>query len=311
MPRGDALRLAEVVPGFNLMLIGKPFDQGESNDPPTPAVMLGKTLVVETPNHLQSVAVVDYFVKGKDLDFEDASGTRDEDRRNSLRLSLAELEGRLKRLADNSPDRIAVQNRLRDKRKQLEELSQPKPPKEGSFFTYRLVEIRESLGVDSQAAKHMSSYYKRVNEHNREAFKDVLPKPAEPGKASYVGLEACTKCHAEERAFWDKTGHAKAYATLEKQDKQFNLECVGCHVTGYEMPGGSNVTHVDKLKDVQCETCHGPGSLHVDSPNDKALLQVVPQKTLCAPACHHPPHVPQGWNSDENWLKIIGPGHGM
>ncbi len=310
-PRGDALRLAEAVPGFHLMLIGKPADQGEGNDPPTPAVMLGKTLVVETPNHLQAVAVVDFFVDGKDLDFEDASGTEAEERRNSLRLDLAELEGRLKRLADNSPDRAAVRQGISDKTQKLEELSRPSPPKAGSFFTYRLVEVRESLGTDPKAKEHLSSYYKRVNEHNREAFKDVLPKPAAEGQASFVGLEKCTSCHAEERAFWNKTGHAKAYETLANQHKQFNLECVSCHVTGYELPGGSNVTHVDKLTDVQCEVCHGPGSRHVDSPNDKSLLQAVPGKNVCASACHHPPHVPQGWNAEENWLKIIGPGHGM
>ncbi|HVJ16651.1 MAG TPA: multiheme c-type cytochrome [Polyangiaceae bacterium] len=311
LPRGEALRLAEAVPGFHLMLVGKPADQGEGNDPPTPAVILGKTLVVETPNHLQAVAVVDFFVDDKDLEFEDASGTAAEERRTSLRLSLAELEARLKRLPDNSADRGALQESMRTKKRELEELSRPTPPKDGSFFTYKLVEVRESLGTDSKAAQHLSSYYQRVNEHNREAFKDVPPKPAIAGQASFVGIEKCTTCHAEERAFWDKTGHAKAYETLANQHKQFNLDCVGCHVTGYEQPGGSNVTHVEKFADVQCEVCHGPGSRHVDSPNDKSLLQAVPQKNICASACHHPPHVPQGWNAEENWLKIIGPGHGM
>jgi hypothetical protein len=311
LPRGEALRLAEAVPGFNLMLIGKPSDQGEGNDPPTPAVLLGKTLVVETPNHLQAVAVVDFFIEGKDASFEDATGIAAEEERTSLRLSMAELEGRLKRLAENSPDRGALHESIRAKKQKLDELSRPTPPKEGSFFTYKLIEVRESLGADPKATEHMSSYYKRVNEHNREAFKDLPPKPAAPGQASFVGLEKCTSCHAEERKFWDKTGHSKAYETLANQHKQFNLDCVSCHVTGYEMPGGSNVTHVEKFSDVQCEVCHGPGSRHVDSPKDKSLIQGVPQKTLCASACHHPPHVPQGWNADENWLKIIGPGHGF
>ena len=45
-------------------------------------------------------------------------------------------------------------------------------------------------------------------------------------------------------------------ATLTTQFKEFNLDCVGCHVTGYGRPGGSTVTHVEKLKDVQCEACH-------------------------------------------------------
>lgn len=310
-PRGEALRLAELVPGFHLMLLGKPADKGEANDPPTPAVRIGNTLVVEGRNHLQAVAVVDFFVRGGKFEFEDASRTAEEERRTSLRLNMAELEGRLKRLPPESPDRARAEEDLKKKRAELEQLSKPSPPTSGSFMTYKLVEVRESLGTDPQAAKFMSEYYRRVNEHNREAFKDLLPKPVAEGQAHYVGVEVCSNCHVEERAFWDGTPHSKAYSTLERQFKEFNLECVGCHVTGYDQPGGSTVTHVDKLKNVQCETCHGPGSRHVENPVDKALIVASPPKTLCAPQCHHPPHVPQGWSADEAWPKIIGKGHGM
>ena len=69
-----------------------------------------------------------------------------------------------------------------------------------------------------------------------------------------------------------KTAHAHAYATLSTQFKEFNLECVGCHVTGYERAGGTTVTHVDKLRDVQCEVCHGPGSKHVRRPSDPSAI---------------------------------------
>ena len=39
------------------------------------------------------------------------------------------------------------------------------------------------------------------------------------------------------------TSHGRAYATLEQRNKQFNLSCVGCHVTGYDQPGGATVVH--------------------------------------------------------------------
>src|SRR5262249_50876438 len=151
--------------------------------------------------------------------------------------------------------------------------------------------------------------YRKVNDYNREAFKDWLPKPVPEGQSGYVGVEACTSCHASERKFWNATTHSSAYATLARQDKQFNLECASCHLTGYDQPGGSTVTHVDKLTDVQCEVCHGPGSRHLQNPADPQLIQGSPAKRLCAASCHHPPHVPQGWNSDEAWSKIVGPGH--
>jgi hypothetical protein len=80
-------------------------------------------------------------------------------------------------------------------------------------------------------------------------------------------------------------------------------------VTGYGKAGGTTVTHVDKLTDVQCEVCHGPGSKHVNKPEDKALLS-KPSPSFCASECHHPPHVHPGWKAMAAWPKIIGPGHG-
>ena len=156
----------------------------------------------------------------------------------------------------------------------------------------------------------MDEYYRRVNDHNKEAFKDRVPPPARPGDATYVGAETCSNCHAQAYEFWKTTPHARAYATLEKQHKEFNLDCVSCHVTGYEKPAGSTVTHVKDLKDVQCEVCHGPGSRHEDEPGDLAALVRSPPKTLCAPACHHPPHVPASWNVEVAWKLILGKGHG-
>jgi hypothetical protein len=108
---------------------------------------------------------------------------------------------------------------------------------------------------------------------------------------------------------WNKTPHSRAYATLADQFKEFNLECVSCHVTGYEQPAGSTVTHVEKLKDVQCEVCHGPGSKHVASPTDKTLIIGHPEPGRCLD-CHHPPHVEQ-FDPSVKMREILGPGHGM
>ncbi|NUO47813.1 MAG: hypothetical protein HOV80_03035, partial [Polyangiaceae bacterium] len=111
-------------------------------------------------------------------------------------------------------------------------------------------------------------------------------------------------------AVWNKTAHAHAYATLEKQFVEFNLDCVGCHVTGYEKPGGSTVTAVEKLKDVGCETCHGPGSLHANDPKKKGLIVTKPDPKSCVSECHHPPHV-EGFDPVAKMQLVLGPGHGM
>jgi hypothetical protein len=156
----------------------------------------------------------------------------------------------------------------------------------------------------------MNAYYQRVNEHNRAAFKDRVPVPAPDGESSYVGGTACAACHEEEDKVWRTTPHSSAYQTLVKDHKEFNLECVGCHVTGYERPGGSTVTHVSRLKDVGCEVCHGPGSRHAAQPARRDLIARTPRRTLCASECHHPPHVKDDWSVERAWPKILGPGHG-
>ncbi len=309
MPRGEALRLIESHPGFEVAIVGKPFDEGEANDPPQSPMLVGKTLVVETPNHLQALGVVDLYVRGQAFDFADGSGLESTERKLEIGRRLREIKTRLEQGGD-AKDLAALERDQKSLEAELAKLPDAKPPAQGSFFRFQSVEVKEQLGSDKAVASHIAAYYQRVNDHNKEAFKDL--KPAEPaaGEASYVGIEACTSCHQRQRKFWDQTAHSGAYATLSSQHKEFNLDCVGCHVTGYDKPGGSTVTHVERLQNVQCEVCHGPGSKHVASPNDKAFY-TKPPESLCASACHHPPHVHPGWSATAAWPKIVGPGHGM
>jgi hypothetical protein len=314
LKRGEALRLAENVGGFHLVVIGKPFDRGEANDAPTPPVLLGKTLVVEAPNHLQAMARVDFYVRGGSLEFADGTGVAVAEQRTRLSSRLRDLSERISAWEKRSDIKAADLDARKKERdavaKELGALKEPAPPKEGSYFRYSLEEVKQSAGEDPNVEKKLLAYFKRVNDHNREAFKDR--KPAEPpeGASRYIGVNACAVCHAEEYRFWKKTGHARAYATLVDEHKQFNLDCVSCHVTGYEKPGGSTVTHVEKLENVGCENCHGPGSRHVDDPQNKELMRTGPEKSLCATECHHVPHVSKSWSVDEAWKQIVGPGHG-
>jgi hypothetical protein len=309
LPRGEALRLAEAVPGYHVFVLGKPVDRGEANDPPTPPVLIGDTLVVEGPNHLQSVAVVDLHVRDDRYRFVDGTGVADEERRASLRRRIDEARAASERAGVSPADRDARRRDAVRLEAELSELSAPRAPPSESFFEYRLVEVREKLGTEPVAEARLAAYYKAVNENNRRAFANVTPKPAPEGTSSFVGVEQCTACHQSERAFWDRTGHHGAYETLVRQDKQYNLECVSCHVTGYDQPGGSTVTHVKGLESVQCEVCHGPGSRHIANPGDKSFIR-LPAKSACAERCHHPPHVHAGWSVDDAWKHIVGPGHG-
>lgn len=309
--RGAALRVAERVSGYHLMILGKSSDRGEGNDAPTAPVLIGKTLVVEAPNHLQALGVVDLYVRDDAFEFQDAAGLQVAEERHSLERRSEELSRRIQRWEEEGirPEDVAARKEdLAKMRARLGQLAQPAAPKQGSFFRYALSEVREDLGANPEVGARMSEYYKRVNQHNKELFKDRKPKPVASGEAHYLGGESCTECHEDATTFWKQTGHAKAYETLSVDHKEFNLDCVSCHVTGYERPGGSTVTFVENLKDVQCEECHGPGSRHVET-EDTAFITLRPEKSLCQ-KCHHPPHVADDWSADEAWGHIVGKGHG-
>jgi 2',3'-cyclic-nucleotide 2'-phosphodiesterase (5'-nucleotidase family) len=85
-------------------------------------------------------------------------------------------------------------------------------------------------------------------------------------KAPFVGVETCAGCHADQKAVWDKTGHAHAMATLERKNNQFDNECVRCHVVGFETGGFQSLITTPQFANVQCESCHGPGREHVAKP---------------------------------------------
>ncbi len=311
-PRGEALRLAESVEGFQLMVVGKPLDRGEGNDAPTPPVKIGTTLVVQAPNHLQSVAVVDLFVSGDDLVFRDGSGIEEEEKKRSLQRRIAELTTRIAVWKERgkivAKDIRAREADLAAMKQEFASLDKPRPNPKGSYFRYDLRDVRESYGSNEQVLGRMRDYYKKVNDHNREAFKERKPEAPAKGQPAYAGGKECKECHEDAYEFWTKTGHARAYRTLEVDFKEFNLDCVSCHVTGYEKPGGSTVTFVEGLKDVQCEACHGPGTFHVKE-EDTDLITLRPDESVCK-KCHHAPHVADDWDVKEAWRHIIGEGHG-
>lgn len=316
--RGEAKRIADAVPELTAVVAGSVKSDGDANTRAPEAEQIGDVLVVQSANHLQSVAVLDLFVRepvepGRIVRFADATGLELARKREDLTTRIDELHTKLaawQRDPSVAPrDVDERRHELADLETQRDSLDWKPAPTKGSFFRYSLKEIRESLGKDPTIDLDMLAYYKAVDEHNRVAMAGRLPPPVRPGEASYVGIDACTDCHAAPRAVWNATAHAHAYATISSQFKEYNLECVSCHVTGYERPGGSTVTHVDKLHDVQCEVCHGPGSKHVLNPSDRTAIVAHPPAETCL-QCHHPPHV-EGFDPAAKMKEILGPGHGQ
>jgi hypothetical protein len=316
--RGEAKRIADAVPELTAVVVGSAKASGEGNTSAPQGEQVGNVLIAQASNHLQSVAVLDLYVReavtpGRLVTFADGTGLELARKREDVARRIDDLHVKLaswERDPSVAPGDVAARRaELAALETERDALDHKPPPAVGSFFRYALKEMRESLGKDGTIETSLRTYYKSVNDHNREAFADRLPVPAAADKPSYVGIDACSNCHPAARTVWNGTPHHNAYATLSTQFKQFNLECVSCHVTGYEQPGGSTVTHVDKLKDVQCETCHGPGSRHILDPTDKSRIVAKPAPDRCL-ECHHPPHV-EGFDPLAKMKAILGPGHGM
>jgi hypothetical protein len=316
--RGEAKRIADAVPELTAVVVGAPRSSGDANTTAPQGEEVGGVLVVQAANHLQSVAVLDLYVReplvpGHIVKFADATGLELSRKREELARRIDELHVKLaswERDPSVAPRDVAARKEeLASLEAQRDAMDVKPPPAKGSFFRYSVKEMRVSLGKDPAIDADMVAFYKAVNDHNRAAFADRTAPAPKPDQASYVGIEACTGCHPGPREVWNGTTHAHAYATLSTQYKEFNLECVSCHVTGYEQPGGSTVTHADKLENVQCEVCHGPGSRHVANPVDKTRIVGRPEASRCL-ECHHSPHV-EDFDAVAKMKEILGPGHGM
>jgi len=322
--RGVAKRIADLNPDVLAIVVGSTGIGGETNTPPAPSERIGNVLIVETGNHLQTTAALDLHVRQDSapsatapsaalLSFADAVGIENLRKKEQLRSRIEELRTRVAAWEQDrtvSPQDLAARkDELRALELQTESVGKALTPPTGNFFRLTSFDIQAKLGKSEGVAQQIHAYYTKVNDDNKRAFASRTPVPAPAGTPSYIGIDACSTCHQDARAVWDKTAHAGAYATLERQSKEFNLDCVSCHVTGYNQPGGSTVTHVAKLKNVQCETCHGPGSLHAANPTRAKIPAAQPSSELCA-SCHHPPHV-HAFDAHAKRNDILGPGHGL
>jgi hypothetical protein len=98
-----------------------------------------------------------------------------------------------------------------------------------------------------------------------------VPHPQTEENGGFVGSKKCQSCHEKSYDIWKKSGHAKAYETLEKLDppRQFDPECISCHVVGWHptkyfpyVGGYESLGKTPHLIGVGCESCHGPGENH-------------------------------------------------
>ena len=110
----------------------------------------------------------------------------------------------------------------------------------------------------------------------------------EEEKAIYVGMDKCKKCHSEHVKTYSDWKYSRNFRILEMRGKDHDPQCLRCHTTGYGKQGGfMSVEKTPHMKNVQCEACHGPASLHVKAPTVEEHLKTLSiPKNVCT-SCHY------------------------
>lgn len=313
----DAVQLVRAIGGIDLTIAGLGVMAPEPERVEIEPEKVGDGWLVMPVNRGQFLARLDVTLRGPGP-LADAIGP------GAAAAKLAVIDRRLAALdadlkafaADKSADPAFVAQKQRERAELAADRGRLEahplvPPPHGSYFTLEQIRINKALACSAAVQDAVSAFYRKTGEVNVKAAEGVAVTPPPKGQARYTGGESCADCHEEQVAFWKKTVHATAWQTLVDRGQQFDLDCIGCHVTGWDRPGGSNLAHNDKLRDVQCETCHGPGSIHVAKGGleKPAAVRLTPAPDLCASQCHTREH------SDtfqlEAYLRdVLGPGHG-
>ena len=159
----------------------------------------------------------------------------------------------------------------------------------------------------------------------------------EQNQAEYIGVENCMLCHQPHFDSWSETKMSKSYELLKPgvraeakskanfdPDKDYTREatCLRCHVTGLGKPGG--FVSLEKTPDmlgVQCEMCHGPGSIYTEMMMKKqgtytleeyqtlgGLTMPSPEDNVCTQQCHNTtsPFTKSGFDFDFEDRKASG-----
>ncbi len=125
-------------------------------------------------------------------------------------------------------------------------------------------DVREHPALLASVRRFEDAYNERMRKEQRSerAAHDADSDPVD----HFVGDSVCGRCHPAEAEQWLTTAHSLAWETLVRERKDATPECVPCHVVGYRQPGGfQSASATPHLVNVQCENCHGMGTLHVES----------------------------------------------
>jgi hypothetical protein len=215
------------------------------------------------------------------------------------------------------------------------------PKGENDSIRYELVTISAAHFSESEKMMELMKVYQgRLKDSSIVTAENPVTHPS---GATFVGASKCGECHTKAFEIWKDTPHAHAFESLDPVHQRhgyerlhgiardFDPECLSCHVTGWDpeeyvrfRSGFVNEEFAsddsEKLLQAlmggsQCENCHGPGSRHVElieAGNTEAAAKEVRvtlehAKNETCGKCHDADNSPD-FNFEKYWEKVKHPG---
>ncbi len=133
----------------------------------------------------------------------------------------------------------------------------------------QLVYLDKSVEEDRKERGLLTDFYQEQGKRMRKMkLEDFMARDKVTGriKERYLGMETCRRCHPGIGKHFVLSPHFQAFERLSLAGEEKNEDCFACHTTGYGRfsgysPMGEEEGRVD-LRGVQCEACHGPGTMH-------------------------------------------------
>jgi hypothetical protein len=317
----SAKELLEEVDGVDFVVVGHKPREKASPD------AVGGGFTLETFDQGRYVGVLSLHQRDKSRPFENARVGADQSV-DEIDRQIQHVKDSLSKLpTDEGAEAPPIVDRLEER---LASLKQKRAEAEGGGvelpsgergFVYRSVGMRPGFPISGEIQKARASHNRRLKRLSMQVEREVAS--VEEGEPTYIGSNQCAGCHGDSHEFWKKTDHASAVQTLKERNKAFDQKCIGCHVVGYEKPGGSVLGKLEyeatvdgrsitkNLKDVGCESCHGPGSNHWTQPvgSDGEPQGIIrdPGRGQCM-SCHVEEHSP-AFEFETYVRKVTGPGH--
>jgi hypothetical protein len=309
LPFDQLLRVAIDAPEIDLFISSRSKDAFAAEES---RLLGGTTKVAQVQSKGRSLLRIDVFLRdGARTEWLRGDGERDRElygldqRVELLRTQINEpmLGEELKALRKGKLEEIIARREL------LAETPLPVPEGKAAV-TARFVPLESTFPKDPAVLALERAYDADVGLINLAWAKahGVSCPPATKERRGFVGTKACFECHYEAEDIWRQTKHPRAYATLVEVGKQHHLDCVGCHVTGWQQPQG--VCRIDETagrEEVGCESCHGPGDAHAKNPTKENIARGGGAATCTG--CHDRENSPQ-FDFDRYVEKILGAGHG-